>query len=235
LLRNAQHKPYVSRTPPPPPPPAAAPPRLAHAPDSPADPIRTHTPSPPARPALDPRARAFHAHASDPDSPDHPRWDASEPHEFAVFNAFACKTTFSRADVPPGHEIFGYTWQCTWKSNRGNGKPPAPSRFCIAGHCEWAKDTDGPTSPVTPNRAIRAAISVAHILHWAVHTEDFLRAYLQSDLLTTPIYVHAPPDSGEPADAVWAFTRPMYGKADAGLHFFFSTQAKFFAPSLVSP
>jgi len=84
-----------------------------------------------------------------------------------------------------------------------------------------------PTSPVTRHRAIRAAIAVAHILHWAVHTEVFLRAYLQSDLLTTPSYVHAPPECGEPADAIWAFTRPMYGKADAGRHIFFSTQAKF--------
>jgi len=45
--------------------------------------------------------------------------------------------------------------------------------------------------------------------------------------LTTLIYVRAPPESGEPADAVWAFTRHMNSKADAGRHSFFSTPAKF--------
>jgi len=83
-----------------------------------------------------------------------------------------------------------------------------------------------PTLPVTSHCAIRSAIAVTHILHGTVHTEEFLGAYLQSDLLSAPIYVRAPPKCSDPADTVWTFTRPMYGKADSGRQFFFSTQAK---------
>jgi len=84
-----------------------------------------------------------------------------------------------------------------------------------------------PTSPVTPHRAIRTCLAATSVLGWSVHTEDFLRSYLQSDKLPKPIYLHAPPEAHEPDDAVWAFTRTMYGKGNAGRHFFFSTQAKF--------
>ena len=83
-----------------------------------------------------------------------------------------------------------------------------------------------PTFPVTPQRAIRTCLAVTSILGWWVHTEDFLRAYLQSDKLPKPIHVHAP-EAREHDDAVWDFTRPMYGKGNAGRHFIFSTQAKF--------
>jgi len=60
-----------------------------------------------------------------------------------------------------------------------------------------------------------------------VHTKDFLRAYLQSDKLPQPIYVHAPPEAYEPDGDIWAFTRPMYGKGNAGRHLFFPSQSKF--------
>jgi len=70
-------------------------------------------------------------------------------------------------------------------------------------------------------------MAAASILHFNIHTEDFLRAYLQSDLLPEPVYVRIPPEAGEPEDHVWAFTRAIYGKDDAGRHFHFSTQARY--------
>jgi len=174
-----------------------------------------------------PSARAYLARTTDPDSPDHPRWDASKQTELAVFDSFDRKTTISRAAVPAGEQVFDYLWRCTWEEHRGIGKPPARSHFCIASHREWDKANDVPTSPVTPPRAICTCLAPTSVLGWPVHTEDLLRAYLHSEKLPKPIYVHAPPEAHEPDDAVWASTLPMYGKGDAGRHFLFSTQAKF--------
>jgi len=117
----------------------------------------------------------------------------------------------------------------THKPNRGNGKPPERARFCIAGNRDWHKHTNVPTSPVTPQRAIRTIMAAASILHFNIHTEDFPRAYLQSDLLPKPVYVRIPPEAGEPDDHEWAFTRAIYGKDDAGRHFHFSTQSRYLA------
>jgi len=224
---EARTKPFVARSLPPPLPPAHAPPRPAAAPASRADPVRTHAPAPPVPQSVAPSARGYLARTTDPGSPDHRRWDASKQTELAVFYSFDCKTTIFRAADPAGEQVFYYLWLCTWKEHRRNWKPPARSRFCIAGHREKDKANDVPTSPVTPHRAIRTCLAATSVLGWSVHTEDFLRAYLQSDILPKPIYVHARRDAHEPDDAVWAFTRPMYGKSNAGRNFFFSTQAKF--------
>ena len=214
---EARTKPFVSRSHPSP----GAPPAPA------ATPIRTHTPSPPAPVTLPPAARAFIVSHPHPDSHHHPRWDAAKRLELSVFDAFDCKTTFPASAVPRGEQIFDFLWRCTYKADRGNGKPPARARFCIAGDREWNKENDVPTSPVSPHRAIRTAMAVASILNWRVQTEDFLRAYLQSDALAKPVYVHAPPKADEPPSSVWVFSRPMYGKGNAGRHFHFSTQNKF--------
>ena len=74
-------------------------------------------------------ALSYLARTTDPNSPDHPRWDASKQTELSVFDSFDCKTKISRAAVPAGENVFDYLWRCTWKAHRGNGKPPARSRF----------------------------------------------------------------------------------------------------------
>lgn len=144
-----------------------------------------------------------------------------------MFDAIDCKNTVHISDVPAGKQIFNYTWQVTHKANRGNGKPDERARFCIAGNEDWNKDSNVPTSPVTPQRAIRAIVAAAAIMDLPIHTEDFLRAYLQSDVLPEPIYVRIPPEAGEPDDRAWAFYRAIYGKDDAGRHFHLNVQSRF--------
>jgi len=216
---ESRTKPFVGRSHLPPDPPCLAP--------APPGPIRTHTPAPPSTPTLAPVAAAYLIHAPDLSSHRHPRWNVGKRHEINVFDSFECKTTIPAAAVPPGEQIFDYLWRCDYKPDRGNGTPPTSARFCIAGAREWNKANDIPTSPVSPHRAVRATIAVVFILGWGVHTKDSLRAYLQSDLLPKPVYVQSPPEADEPPSSVWAFSRPMYGKGNAGRHFHFSTQSKF--------
>ena len=144
-----------------------------------------------------------------------------------MFNTIDCKTSIPASRVPSGKQIFHYLWRVTHKPNRGNGKPAARARFCIAGNRDWHKANTVATSPVTPQRAIRTVVAAAVILDFSLHTEDFLRAYLQSDRLAEPVYVWAPPESGEPDGTVWAFHRAMYGKNDSGRHFHFNTRSRF--------
>jgi len=144
-----------------------------------------------------------------------------------VFNTIDCKTSIPASRVPSDKQIFHYLWRVTHKPNRGNGKPAARARFCIAGNRDWHKANTVATSPVTPQRAIRTVVAAAVILDFSLHTEDFLRAYLQSDRLAEPVYVWAPPESGEPDGTVWAFHRAMYGKNDSGRHFHFNTRSRF--------
>eukprot|EP00170_Pyropia_yezoensis_P005164 contig_21075_g5178 len=130
-------------------------------------------------------------------------------------------------EVPKGTQILDYVWRVTYKKNRGNGKPPARAHFCIAGNRDWNKESNVPTSPVTPQRAIRTRIAAAATLGFTLHTEDVLRAYLQSDELPEPVYVRIPPEAGEPFPFVWALFRTIYGKDDAGRHFHFFLQKRF--------
>eukprot|EP00168_Porphyra_purpurea_P014779 TRINITY_DN431_c1_g1_i1.p5 TRINITY_DN431_c1_g1~~TRINITY_DN431_c1_g1_i1.p5 ORF type:complete len:150 (-),score=32.19 TRINITY_DN431_c1_g1_i1:1158-1607(-) len=129
--------------------------------------------------------------------------------------------------VPRHKKLFNYLWRVTHKPNRGNGKPTERARFCIAGNQDWHNDSTVATSPVTPQRAIRAVAASSIILGFSLHTEDFLRAYLQSDVLPEPVHVWAPPEAGLPDGTVWAYHRAMYGKNDAGRYFHFNTQARF--------
>ena len=192
-----------------------------NAPAPPTRPIRTHTPAPPPAAALRPAARLFLAEPADPSSHRHPRWDVAKRTELAIFAAIHCKHTIPIHEVPHGKQVFPFIWRVTHKPNRCNGKPPERARFCIAGNRDWHKHTNVPTSPVTPQLAIRTNMAAASILHFNIHTEDFLRAYLQSDLRPEPVYVRIPPEAGEPDNHVWAFTRSIYGKDDAGRHFHF--------------
>lgn len=89
--------------------------------------------------------------------------------------------------MPADAQGFNYTWRCTHKANRGNGKPDERALFCVAGNEDRKKDTHVPTSPVTPQCAIRSIVAAAAVLKLRMHTEDFLRAHLQSDVLPAPI------------------------------------------------
>lgn len=217
---EARTKPYVNRSAPQPAPEPAT---------TPSPPIRTHTPAPPASTPLPAATRVFSTTNIDPNSHHHPRWDTAKKTELNVFHAMDCMRAVPASEVPQGKQIFDYIWRVTYKENRGNGKPPERARFCIAGNRDWHKDTNVPTSPVTPQRAIRTLIAAAVILNFPLQTEDFLRAYLQSDELPEPIYVRIPPEAGEPDSLVWAFSRAVYGKDDAGRHFHFPTQKRYLA------
>lgn len=138
-----------------------------------------------------------------------------------------CMRAGPASAVQKGTQIFDYIWRFTQRENRGNGKPPARARFCIAGNRDWHKDSNVPTSPVTPQRAIRTLIAAAVILGFTLRTEIFLRAYLQSDKLPELMYVGIPPEAGDPFSFVWAFFRVIYGNDDAGRHFHFSVQKRF--------
>ena len=218
---EARTKPHVSRRPQPPPTPAASPVSDATLP------IRTHATAPPPPTTLPTRTRAFLADPHDPDSPSHPRWDAEKRTELNIFNFIDCKTTLPAFNVPAGKQIFHYLWRVTHKPNRGNGKPAERARFCVAGNRDWHEANTVATSPVTPQRSIRSFVAASVILRFSIDTEDFLRAYLQSDILPEPTYVWAPPEAGEPDGSVWAFHHAMYGKNDAGRHFHFNTQSRF--------
>ncbi|KAK1869742.1 hypothetical protein I4F81_012208 [Pyropia yezoensis] len=218
---ESRTKPYVTRT---------RQPQDAHrvsASTRPQAPIRTHTPAPPEATTLPPAARAYAVHHPDINSPAHPRWDAAMRTEITTFDAMDCKKAIHASDVPAGKQIFNYIWRVTSKANRGNGKPDERARFCLAGNQDWHKKTNVATSPVTPQRAIRAIVAASVVLNLKLHTEDFLRAYLQSNELKEPIYVRAPPEAGLPDGYVWAFYRSLYGKDDAGRHFDFSVQCRF--------
>jgi len=229
---EARTKPLVSHLPPLP---ARYPDHDAPAPPTrPLDPIRTQTPAPPPAAALPPTTHLFLAEPTDPSSHRHPRWDAAKRTELAIFEAIDCKYTIPLHEVPHGKQVFPFIWRVTHKPNRGNGKPPERARFCMVGNRDWNKHTNVPTSPVTPQRAIRTIMAAASILRFNIHMEDVLHAYLQSDLLPEPVYVRIPPEAGEPDSHVWAFTRAIYGKDDAGRHFHFSTQAHYLAiPGIV--
>lgn len=218
---EARTKPYVHRSTPRPAP--------GPTPTTPPPPIRTNTAAPAAPAQVPPAARVFAATNIDPNSHHHPRWDTAKKTELDVFHAMDCMRAVPASEVPQDKQIFDYIWRVTYKDNRGNGKPPERARFCIAGNRDWHKATNVPTSPVTPQRAIRALIAAAVVLDFPLQTEDFLRAYLQSDELPEPIYVRIPPEAGEPDHLVWAFSRAVYGKDDAGRHFHFSTQKRYLA------
>jgi len=112
-------------------------------------------------------------------------------------------------------------------ANRGNGKPAERAGFCVAGNRDWHKQSTVATSPVTPQHAIRAIVAASDILSFTLHTEDFLRAYLQSDRLAELVYVWVPVEAGEPDNTAWAFHRAIYGKNDSGRLFHFKTQSRF--------
>jgi len=196
-------------------------------PPRPMDPIGTHASAPPPAVSLPSATRIFHAEPADPSSHRHPRWDAAKRTERAIFDAIDCKHTISLHEVPHGKQIFPFIWRVTQKPNRCNRKPPEGARFCIEGNRDWHTDSNVPTSPVTPQRAIRTIIAAASILRFHIHTEDVLRAFLQSNLLPEPVYVRILPKAGEPDNHVWAFTRSIYDKDDAGRHFHFSTQTRY--------
>lgn len=82
------------------------------------------------------------------------------------------------------------------------------------------------TSPVTPQRAIRTVVAASVLLSFTLHTEDFIRAYLQSDRLSETVDVWAPPEAGDPDNTIWAFHRAMYCKSDCARHFH-NTQSRF--------
>jgi len=192
------------------------------------DPIHTHASEPPPATSLPPVTRIFHAEPADTSSHRHTRWDAAKRTELAIFDAIDdCKHAIPLHEVPHRKQVFTCIWCVTHKPKRGTGQPPERARFCLAGNRDWPKHTNVPTSPVTTQRAIRTIMAVASILRYHIHTEDFLRAYLQSDLLPEPVYVRIPPETGEPDDHVWAFTRSIYGRDDAGRHFHFSTQPRY--------
>jgi len=218
---ESRTKPYVSRRPPPSPASPAQPVSTS------ASPIRTHTPAPPAPAQVPAHSRVFLTSPADPASPSTPRWNAAKATELAVFNAIACTTSLPSSNVPADKQIFHYLWRVTHKANRGNGKLAERARFCVAGNRDWNKNTTVATSPVIPQRAIRAVVAASFILSFTLHTEDLLRAYLQSDRLAEPVYVWAPPEAGEPDNTVWAFHRAMYGKNDSGCHIHFITQSRF--------
>lgn len=155
---EAGTKPYVVRRPRP-----AA--RLPPAPPThPTPPIRTHTPAPAPEETLPPSARVYAVDNVDPDSQHHPRWDEAKRTELAAFDKMDCKMTVPASSVPPGTQIFNYVWRVQHKTNRSNGSPNERARFCLAGNLDWHKDTNVPTSPVTPQRAIRTLVAVAIIL-----------------------------------------------------------------------
>ena len=218
---EAHTKPYVSCGPPPPPTTTTPPVSAA------ALPIRTHSAAPPPPTTLPTTTRALLTNPPDPDSPSHPRWDAAKRTELNSIDSIDCKTTLPASHVPAGKQIFHYLWRVTHKPNRGNSEPAERARFCVAGNRDWHKANTVATFPVTPQRSIRAIVAASVILHFSIHTEDFLRAYIQSDILPEPTYVWAPPEAGEPDGSVWAFHRAMYGKNDAGRHFHFNTQSRF--------
>jgi len=172
---ESRTKPYVSRRPPPSPASHAQPVSATTAP------IRTHTPAPPASAQLPAHSRIFLTSPADPASPSHPRWDAAKATELAIFNAIDCKTSLPASGVPRNKQIFHYLWRVTHKTNRGNGKPAVRARFCVAGNREWHKQSTVATSPVTPQRAIRAVVVASIILSFTLQTEKFFHAYLQSD------------------------------------------------------
>lgn len=87
-------------------------------------------------------------------------------------------------------------------------------------HLERDKNTTVPTSPVVSLKALRAITAAAAILGWDIRTEDFKRAYLQADDLEAPVYPRTPPEAGEPDTHVWAVSRPIYEKRNAGRLFF---------------
>jgi len=189
-------KPFVSRRPPPSPAPSARPTYASPAP------IRTHTTAPPAPASLPAHSRVYHAPASDPVSPSHPRWDSAKATELAVFNAIDCQTSMTSSLVPVDKQIFHYLWRVTHKDDHGNGKPAERARFCVTGNRDWHKATTVAASPVTPQRAIRTVVAASVLLSFTLHTEDFLRAYLRSNRLAEPVYVWAPPEAGEPDNTV---------------------------------
>jgi len=218
---ESRTKPYVSRRPPPSPASPALPIFAS------TTPIRTHTLALPAPSQLPAHSRVFLTLSTDPNSPSHPRWDAAKATELAVFNAIDCNTSLPSSGDPADKQISHYLWRVTHKANRGNGKPTERARFCVARNRDWNKNNTVATSPVTPQRAIRAVVAASVILSFTLHKDDFLRAYLQSDRLAEPVYVWAPPEAGDPDNTVWAFHRAMYGKNDSGRHFHFNTQSRF--------
>jgi len=201
--------------------------RRPHHASAPAAPIRTNTAAPPVAPRLPAASHVFLSPAVRPDSPAHPRRDAAKATEIAVFDSIDCKTAIPAHSVPAGRQIFHYLWRVTHKPNRVNGKPAERARYCIAGNHDLHKSSIVSTSPVTPQCAIRAVFAASVILRFTLHSEDFLRAYLQSDRLDDPVYAWAPPEAGLPYGTVWKFQRAMYGKNDSGHHFHLNTQSRF--------
>jgi len=128
---EARTKPHVSRHPP-----ARL---LADDPSAmaPPAPIGTNAPAPPPAATLPHTSRTFLAHPPDPDSPNHPRWDAAKLTEINVFIFIDCKTTVPSRSVPPSTQIFNYLWRVTYNPNRGNGKPAERARYCVAGNQDW--------------------------------------------------------------------------------------------------
>jgi len=200
--------------------PANQPPPPPHASGRPA-------PTPPTVP-ISAEARIFHSSAAaapPPSSHHHSRWHDAKVTEVSSFRSLGAVTAVPASAVPPGAQVFPYTWRCTENPDRGNGKPPLRARFCMQGHLAHDKATNVSTAPVVSLKAIRAVTTAAAILEWDLRTEDFKRAYLQADRLPEPVYTRIPPEAGEPDSHVWAFNRPIHGKDDAGRPFFF-TQRK---------
>lgn len=140
-----------------------------------------------------------------------------------------CMRAVPAFEVPQDKQTFEYVWRITHKEHLGNGKPPERPRFCIAGNRDCHMAANVPNSHVTLHRTIRTLIAATVILDFWLHTEDFLRGYMQSDELPKLIYVRIPPEEGEPDHLVCAFYKGVYGKDDAGQHFHLSAQKLYLA------
>ena len=123
--------------------------------------------------------------------------------------------------LPEGAEVLPYTLFCDIKDRR-NGKPEERARFCFQGQRSRFRDVVISTSPAVQQSALRIFMSMASTHRCQISTEDFKRAYLQSDPLpsTQHLYVKTPPEAGLPPGSVWAFRYPLYGQVNAGRRFF---------------
>lgn len=173
--------------------------------------IHTHTLDLPALPPLPAHSCVSLASSRSPKFPTHSRWDTAKATELA---AIYCKTSLPFFRVPANQQFFHDLWRVTHKATRGTGKPAELARFCVAGNRDWHKHNIVATFPFMPSRSIGAVVAASVILSFFLHTEDFLRAYLQSDCLAEPVHVWALPEAGEPDNTLWAFHRGMFGKND---------------------
>ena len=163
--------------------------------------------------------------------PSHPMWDQAKQVEIEKFRRMNVMREVEPSEIPKvlpeDAEVLPYTWFCDRK-DRGNGKPEERARFCAQGQRSRFRDVIIATSPVVQQSVLRIFLSMASTHRWQISTEDFKRAYLQSDPLpvTQQLYVKTPPEAGLPPGSVWAFRYPLYGQVDAGRRFFFTFDSR---------